>query len=45
MAFLFSRLHSIEMLVSVLTLNQNVFELWLLQLMNGQKARKDEYKE
>ena len=32
--FIFFHLHSIEMLVYGLTLNQDVFELWHVQLVN-----------
>ena len=32
--FVFCSLHGIEMLVYGLTLNQDVFELWLVQLVN-----------
>ena len=43
--FSFFYLHGIEMLVYSLTLNKDVFELCLVQLVNCWKMRKDEYQE
>ena len=45
MAFLFFHLQGIEILVYGPTLNQDVFELCLIQLVNCWKIRKDEYQD